>query len=312
MKKPSWIVWTAAVCCMTVSSVDAQSLDTPSSAEVASAEEQARQFYEMVETFGWERSGVGQLGSEAEIDIPKGYRFSGSSGCQKLMQLYGNPTNESELGVIAPESLAWCVVFEFEDIGYVKDSDKDDLDASAILKQLQEGQEQSNEYRKEHGMEPIYITGWAKEPAYNPQTHNLEWAIRLRDDRGEQTVNYLTRLLGRNGVMSVTLVVDPEALDASLPEYQALLTGYRYQTGNAYAEYRQGDRVAKYTLAGLITAGAGFAAVKSGLFGKLGLLFAKMGKLAIVFVVAIGAAIKKFFGGMFGGKGKRLEDYSSR
>lgn len=276
----------------------------PTQAEIEAAE---KEFFEIVESFGWEREGIGQLGSEATIAIPKGYRFSGAEGCRNLMQLYGNPATDIEQGVIAPEDLDWCVVFEFENVGYVKDDDKDELNADKILKDLQEGQERSNEYRRENGMMPLYITGWAKEPRYNQLTNNLEWGILLESEGGGQSVNYLTRLLGRAGVMSVTLVADPADLDAVMPAYENLLAGFGYVPGQTYAEYKQGDPIAKYTLAGLITAGAGFAAVKTGLFAKLGAFFAKMGKALILVIVGAAVALKKFFGRLFGGGRPQLD-----
>ena len=42
----------------------------------------------------------------------------------------------------------WFVVFDFSDMGYVKDDDKDELDAKAILASIKEGTEASNKVRK--------------------------------------------------------------------------------------------------------------------------------------------------------------------
>lgn len=109
-------------------------------------------------------------------------------------------------------------------------------------------------------------------PRYNDTTHNLEWAIKVRSEEGGTSVNYLTKLLGRKGVMHVTLLVDAEELPATLPAYQKLLSEFTYTAGQSYAEFRQGDKLAQYSLAGLITAGAGVAMVKSGWLGKLGIV----------------------------------------
>jgi len=70
-------------------------------------------------------------------------------------------------------------------------------------------------------------------------------------------VNYNTRLLGRKGVMEVSLVVDPEKLSATMPAYQALLKDYDFKQGERYAEFRQGDKIAKYGLAALVTGAVG-------------------------------------------------------
>lgn len=263
--------------------------------------EQARTAAEKkIESFGWTRSGLGRLGDWAEIAIPKGYRFTSASGTKKMLELTRNIPSGRELGVISPETLDWWVLFEFEQSGYVKDTDKDSLDADATLKVLQEGQQAANEARAGQGMPKLYLDGWAMKPKYNEVTHNLEWAIRVRSEMGDISVNYFTKLLGRKGVMDVTLIVDPDKLNDTVPEYQKLLAGFTYLQGQTYAEYRKGDKVAQYALTGLITAGAGVALAKSGWLGSIGLLLAKLGKGIYLLVVAGLAGIKRLFAKLFG------------
>ena len=100
--------------------------------------------------------------------------------------------------------------------------------------------------------------------------------------------------------MHVTLLVSPEKLQRTLPVYQHLLKGFGYSQGQSYAEYRQGDKVAQYTLAGLITAGAGVALLKSGWLAKFGILFAKFAKPIIIGVVALAASLKNVIARLFG------------
>src|SRR5215472_14705294 len=138
-------------------------------------------------------------------------------------------------------------------------------------------------------------------PTYDTNTHNLEWAIRAASE-GHQILNYNTRLLGRKGVMEVVLVVDPENLSETLPAFRKALAGYSFQTGQRYAEYRSGDKVAKYGLAALVVGGAGVAAVKLGLFAWLAVLFKKGAKLVIVAFVAVVAFFKRLLAKVFGGK----------
>ena len=131
-------------------------------------------------------------------------------------------------------------------------------------------------------------------PRYDPETHNLEWAIKATSE-GHEILNYNTRLLGRKGVMEVVLIVEPEKLKETLPTFKGLLGGYNFQTGQTYAEYRSGDKVAKYGLAALVVGGAAVGAAKLGLFAWLALLLKKAWKLVIIVVVAIGAMFKKLF-----------------
>ena len=253
-----------------------------------------------IEAYGWTRTGKGKLGTVAEIDIPQGYRFTGKSGSQKMMELFGNIPNNSQTGMISPEDFEWSVLFSYSDVGYVKDTDKNSLDAAKILTQLKEGQEEANEARASKGLQKLYLDGWAIEPRYNETTHNLEWAVKIHDDGGNSSINYLTKLLGRKGVMNATLLVDPAAMKSTLPIYQKLIAGFGFTQGQSYAEYRQGDKVAQYALTGLITAGAGIALAKSGWLAKFALIFAKLGKATYLLVVGAFAALKKLVMKLFG------------
>ena len=79
-----------------------------------------------------------------------------------------------------------------------------------------------------------------------------------------------------------------------------MIEQFSYMSGQTYAEYRQGDKVAQYTLAGLITAGAGVALLKSGWLAKLGVIFAKGAKGIVVGVVVLFGFLKKMFMRLFG------------
>ncbi len=64
----------------------------------------------------------------------------------------------------------------------------------------------------------------------------------------------------------------------------------QFNSGETYAEWKPGDKVAEYGLAGLIVGGAAAAAVKTGLFKGLW-------KILLVGGAAILAGARKLFGG---------------
>jgi len=219
-----------------------------------------------IEDIKWQKGpSIGNLGNIADIRIPAGYVFAGPNDTRVLMELMQNPTSGKEMGFIAPAGLDWFVVFEFDDVGYVRDDEKNSLDAVSMLESIKKGTEAANEERRQRGWPIMTIVGWEQKPHYNESTHNLEWAIR-GESEGKLVVNFNTRLLGRRGVMRVTLVTDPTRLSTILPKYKDVLAGFDYTRGEKYAEFRQGDKVAKYGLAALVTGGAAAVAVKTGMF----------------------------------------------
>jgi uncharacterized membrane-anchored protein len=231
---------------------------------------------------------TGRLGQVAEVKVPAGFMFADAADTKVLMEAMQNPLSGTELGFLSPTNMDWFIVFEFSAVGYVKDDEKDKLDANAVLESLRKGTEAGNKERKKRGWAELTITGWEIPPRYDNETHNLEWATRL-ESLGKPGVNYNTRILGRRGVMSATMVADPEVLAATVPVFKSLLKDYTYVGGERYAEDRQGDQIAKYGLTALMVGGAAAVAAKSGLLKGLW-------KIIVVAAVAIGAFIKKLMG----------------
>jgi uncharacterized membrane-anchored protein len=231
----------------------------------------------------------GELGSVATVTVPEKYIFAGPDDTKKLMEAMHNPTSGTEMGLIAPMEGSWFIVFEYDDSGHVADDEKGDLDADAILKTLRESQKEGNKERAKRGWNTLEISGWMQPPHYDPETHNLEWGTRLKSSSGSGNVNYNSRLLGRTGVMSATFVGDEKEMNEAMAAYKTILKGHAFVSGQKYAEFRKGDKVAKYGLAALITGGAAAVALKSG-------LLAKFWKLIVLAVAGGAAGIRKLFG----------------
>ena len=113
-------------------------------------------------------------------------------------------------------------------------------------------------------------------------------------DGPAQQLNYDIRVLGREGILEVSIMsVMPQFNDIKA-KAPGILSIVDFTEGNRYADYKKGDKIAEYGIAGLI---AGGVLLKSGFF-KVALLFlVKAWKLVAVGVVAIIAGIKKFVGG---------------
>mgnify|MGYP001075941143 CR=1 FL=1 len=254
------------------------------------------EFQTFIDGFQWKTSGTGALGARAEIDVPLGYRFIDGEQTSRFLEGLGNISSREELGLIGDVSLEWFVVFFFDDIGYVKDDEKDDLDAQAMAETVRNGLVASNQYRREQGIEEMFFDGWEVEPRFNASSKQLEWASRLRSASGT-SINYNTRVLGRKGVMRVILVTDEGALQEVMPAYQRVMQGFRFMDGERYAQYTSGDKVAQYGLIALVAGGAGAVAMKTGLLASLAVFFKKGFKFILIGLVAVGAFIKRLFTG---------------
>ena len=244
---------------------------------------------------------VGKLGDLGQIKVPAGYRFSGAEGTRKFLELTHNPPGGAELGVLVPvleenedSNNFWFVIFEFHEIGYVKDDDRDKLDADALLKSIQSNTEEGNKERAKRGWSAYHVAGWYKPPYYDISTKDLTWATRgysesrakKEDGKKDDSVNYSVRILGRSGTMDADLVLGTEAVATALPRFNEVLKGFSFQPGHSYAEFRPGDKVAEYGLAALVAGGATALAAKTG-------LLAKLWKLIVALVLGLIAMLKR-------------------
>jgi len=245
-----------------------------------------------------------QLEGVAQVDVPAGYIFFDGKTTRALLKKEGEPVSGHELGLLMETNEHWSVIFEFNSIGYVKDDDKNKLDPDKILDSIKRGTAEANKERARNGRSALEIVGWEIPPKYDETTHNLEWAIRgTVDDRA--ILNYNTRLLGRKGVMEVVLIVPPDKLAGTLPQFRSVLAGYTFQSGQSYAEFRPGDKVAKYGLAALIVGGAAVGAAKLGLFAWLAVFLKKGWKLVVVGFAAVAAFFKRLFARLTGGRAQQ-------
>ncbi len=282
---------------LNISAAEGEPVKEPADA-VNSTEEnsQKERLAKFLANYKWTKGpATGALGDVAEVDVPEGFMLCDGNDTRSILQAFGNIVGTRELGLMAPENFDWFVVFEFDPVGYVKDDEKDSLDADGMLSSIKRGTEAGNKMRAQQGIPPMTIVGWEIPPHYNDQTKLLEWSIRAQSE-GESVLNHNTRILGRKGVMEVALVIDPTIVKETLPVFYKLLGGYSFKEGQKYAQFQDGDKVAKYGLAALVVGGAAVGAAKLGLFAWLAMMFKKLWKVIIIAIVAVGAGIKNLFG----------------
>lgn len=255
----------------------------------------------------------------AAIDIPAGYMFAGKEIAKKILE-EGGSSGEGALGIVLPtpnkdekvsDEDSFYIISRFEDSGYVHDKDADKLNADEILNSYKEGTIDQNKERKDLGLQPIYVGGWAEKPKYEKGKHQVVWAIEVKDQDTASApvtaINYNTRILGRRGVLSMNLVSSQSKFPENKAKIQSLLDKTEFTKGNTYGEFQEGkDKASGYGLTGLILGGGAMAAAaKMGLLGGLwkwllALVIAGK-KFVILIVVGIGALFAKLFGKKDGG-----------
>jgi uncharacterized membrane-anchored protein len=242
------------------------------------------------------------LGHGAKLDLPDSHVYLAQPDAGKLMEKMGNLHNEDLLGIVVSknETDEYLVTLRYEASGYIKDDES--LDAEELLESIREGEEDYNAERKKLGFTPIHAAGWDEKPHYDKQKHELIWGLIIEATDGG-SINYNTRILGREGFISLNLVTDKQHLVEYKPAGALLLSKTTFDNGKRYQDFNEStDKVAEYGLTGLVLGGAGLGlakAAKIGLlakFGKvlIGLLIAGK-KFVVIGVIALGALLKSLF-----------------
>ncbi len=112
-------------------------------------------------------------------------------------------------------------------------------------------------------------------------------------DGSEQQLNYDIRVLAATGIFEVSIMAAKAQLAEIEGKAPAILGMIDFTEGNRYTDYKVGDKVAAYGIAGLI---AGGVLAKAGFFKVIGLFLLKFSKVIIVGLIALVAGLAKLFG----------------
>ncbi len=217
-----------------------------------------------------------------------------------LVDIWGNPKGAAQdsLGAMVPSGFdpladeSWAIILSYNDDGHVSDDDAADIDYAQLLRDMKEQIKSQNEERKRLGSYELELVGWARPPYYDKQSHKLHWAKQLRSSRGDETLNYNVRVLGREGVLVLNFIAAMESLPEIEQAIPGVLTDVNFTEGNRYDQYQAGsDRLAEYGIAALI---AGVALKKVGLFAGLIALIIAAKKVLIIGAIAVFAGIGGF------------------
>jgi uncharacterized membrane-anchored protein len=190
------------------------------------------------------------LGTTAELYVPAGFRFADPDGARILLQADNNPIPKNLKGIIMPESHDWMAIVSFEDIGYIKDAQKERLDPAAILETIRHTIDRQNQAMGSMGGALIGSPEWELKPSFTLLENKLEYAVRA-ENSGKVGVNHYIDMLGRRGVLALTGVYKTTA-DFDSTRLENIAAGITLNKGERYTDYQSGDRVSRFTLAQLV------------------------------------------------------------
>ncbi|MFT3979018.1 MAG: DUF2167 domain-containing protein [Ferruginibacter sp.] len=249
----------------------------------------------------WQTGTVMVGNNTVKLTIPQGFKFLDAEQSKYLLHdIWGNPPQEGVWGMIFPEDggpwaqNSYTFVLTFEETGFIKDKDADDINYGDMLKDMQSSEKEVNAERQKQGYEAIHILRWAQSPYYDKNRKVLHWAKEIQfGNEPEHTLNYDVRVLGRKGVLSLNAISSIKNLDMVKANINKVLAIPEFTEGNRYSDFNSStDKVAEYGLGALV---AGGVLAKTGVLATIGKFFIAAWKFIVFGVVALIAGIKKFF-----------------
>lgn len=216
-----------------------------------------------------------------------------------VFDFWGNPRQEGLLGMIVKDDYsitdpsAWAFIVTYDNSGYVKDEDANDIDYDDMMDELKSGEADENEERVKEGYPAIHMIGWATKPYYDKNNNILHWAKSMvfGETPVDTTLNYDVRILGRKGVLSLNAVGNTQQLADIKSHIPDIIHIAKFKEGSKYMDFDPDiDQVAAYSIGGLV---AGKLLAKAGI---LALLLKNIKLIAFGLIALFGKFGKKILG----------------
>lgn len=198
------------------------------------------------------------LGDYGQLEIPGGFKFANPDVAQAFLK--SASSSGKILGIVMPDTEMvarnpalgeWYIRFEYFDTGHISDMTDMELKEDAILSSLQPQVQEMNDARESRGQPKMAKVGWELKPIYHSREHSLEWAWRGEGMAPLDTVfDYTSRFLTRRGTLQAHAAVFRGG-NFGLDAIHEILATMRIKTGETYAEFKPGDKVASGGLATL-------------------------------------------------------------
>jgi uncharacterized membrane-anchored protein len=259
-------------------------------------EEQLRQLDSIDKKLHYKTGRLSLADNKVVINVPEHFKFLDAKEARYVLEeLWGNLKGQTALGMLVPKDemaaiANYAFVVEYDEMGYVKDDDAQDINYNELLAELKKDAIESNKEREAQGVSSLFLVGWASAPFYDKERNVLHWAKEFSTPESESnTLNYDVRVLGRHGVLILQAVSSMDHLDSVKQNINPLLGSVAFTDGNRYADFNEStDNVAAWTIGGLV---AGKMLAKAGFFAFIG----KFLKIIVLGAIALGGAVVKYF-----------------
>ncbi len=265
--------------------------DRSSAKPAATEQERDNQIRALV----WKDGGAHPLSrSKSTIKLDSPYQILiGKDAIVYLENTNGTEQPTDIEAIITHPEIDAITVYRSINEGYVKFDDWGDVDSDQMLKDIKEGNEEANKERAKFGVSPLHVTGWKQRPTLNKEQKIVQWQIEAQSGE-DHIVNAVVLVFGRFGYEK--LIWAGDAKDNPDILLNAARSGFSFDQGASYADFRDGDKVAEYGVAALVASAVGAKVLaKFGFLAAAALLFKKAWVVVLIIPAMIWRGVKKLF-----------------
>ena len=224
----------------------------PDDAELTEEQRQYQRWaYDVLASLRFHKGEIDLPTARAKLNLTAGYEYLDAEDARRVLEeVWGNPPGEAPLGLIVPEGEtpfaadAWGIVLHYRPLGRVPDGDRERIDFAALIEPLKAQVQRLNEQRKAEGYATATLLGWSSLPRYDLQRHILQWGTMSQfSNEAIRTMNHEVRLLGRAGVLSMSIVADANQYPQIVARVPTIIDMFTWQPGNTYDDYDEDSDV---------------------------------------------------------------------
>ena len=183
------------------------------------------------------------------------------------------------------------IYVEHEGGGYVSIDDWKNVDANAMIKELNDNAKKIAQDRKAKNISYATNLSWVHKPQLDRQKNMVYYAYKVEWSDDDLSLESLSLVLGRKGYTTVTFVTTYDeniSLAATSKKNKDKASTFIYDEGEMYSNFKTGDKVAAVGIGALLAATLGVKALKPGLLIGLMLLLKKFWFILLLPLLAIG------------------------
>lgn len=180
----------------------------------------------------------------------------------------------------------------FNNEGYVKLDDWEDINLDDFIEEKRELIFAANAKRSKLGLDTVKSVEWLLEPELDNVNNMVHYVFTLEWWSGERSNNGTSLILGRNGYTEVdSIYTDDINIKESIEIVKTNLSDYKFNKEHQYTDFKSGDKIAAVGIAALVATSFGVKGAAQAAAAGKGLL--KFGWLLLAPFLFLGRLFRK-------------------